>query len=279
MAQWQIGDIKITKVVELEAQWPFSALIPDAADVAPNIDWLKPDFVTDDGRMRLSIHALVLETPDRLIVVDTCAGNFKPRPGASALGDLETEFLEDFKTAGFDPERVDTVVCTHLHVDHVGWNTHLVDGQWVPTFPNATYLFVETEFNHWRDEPQHYGPVFEDSVQPVFDAGLAQLVESDHLIAEGIFFEPTPGHTPGHCSVRLCSGDDEAVITGDMMHHPVQIARPEICSTADSDQSAAHATRLAALERWNDGRLIIGTHFAGRTAGRLTEDEDGLRLS
>jgi glyoxylase-like metal-dependent hydrolase (beta-lactamase superfamily II) len=279
MANWQIGDISITKVVELESEWPFHALLPDATDVVQDIAWLKPDFITDDGRMKLSIHALVVEAGDRLIVVDTCAGNDKPRPGAAAFENMSTSFLDDFRAAGFDPERVDTVVCTHLHVDHVGWNTRLVDGEWVPTFPNATYLFVETEFNHWRDEPQHYGPVFEDSVKPIVDAGLAQLVESDHLIADGVCFEPTPGHTPGHCSVHICSGDEHGIITGDMIHHPVQIARPEICSSADSDQKAAHATRVEALERWNDGRLIIGTHWSGRTAGRLVADGESLRLS
>ena len=269
MATWNIGDVSITKVLEMEKHWPFSALLPGAEEVIDDLDWLRPDFVTDEGRMKLSIHALVIESDGQTIIVDTCCGNNKDRPGAPAFHNLETDFLGELSRCGFSPTDVDVVLSTHLHVDHVGWNTQLVDGTWVPTFPNAEYLFVRPEFEHWAAEPQDYGPVFEDSVQPIIDAGLATVVEADHQITANISLELTAGHTPGHVSVVIESGNDMALITGDMTHHPVQFAHPEMASSADWRQDMSTATRFEAYKKWSDGRLVIGTHFAGRTAGRL----------
>ena len=269
MATWNIGDVSITKVLEMEKHWPFSALLPGAEEVIDDLDWLRPDFVTDEGRMKLSIHALVIESDGQTIIVDTCCGNNKDRPGAPAFDNLETDFLGELSRCGSSPTDVDVVLSTHLHVDHVGWNTQLIDGTWVPTFPNAEYLFVRPEFEHWAAEPQDYGPVFEDSVQPIIDAGLATVVEADHQITANISLELTAGHTPGHVSVVIESGNDMALITGDMTHHPVQFAHPEMASSADWRQDMSTATRFEAYKKWSDGRLVIGTHFAGRTAGRL----------
>ena len=269
MATWNVGDVSITKVLEMEKHWPFSALLPGAEEVIDDLDWLRPDFVTDEGRMKLSIHALVIESDGQTIIVDTCCGNNKDRPGAPAFDNLETDFLGELSRCGFSPTDVDVVLSTHLHVDHVGWNTQLIDGTWVPTFPNAEYLFVRPEFEHWAAEPQDYGPVFEDSVQPIIDAGLATVVEADHQITANISLELTAGHTPGHVSVVIESGNDMALITGDMTHHPVQFAHPEMASSADWRQDMSTATRFEAYKKWSDGRLVIGTHFAGRTAGRL----------
>ena len=269
MATWNIGDVSITKVLEMEKHWPFSALLPGAEEVIDDLDWLRPDFVTDEGRMKLSIHALVIESDGQTIIVDTCCGNNKDRPGAPAFDNLETDFLGELSRCGFSPTDVDVVLSTHLHVDHVGWNTQLIDGTWVPTFPNAEYLFVRPEFEHWAAEPQDYGPVFEDSVQPIIDAGLATVVEADHQITANVSLELTAGHTPGHVSVVIESGNDMALITGDMTHHPVQFAHPEMASSADWRQDLSTATRFEAYKKWSDGRLVIGTHFAGRTAGRL----------
>ena len=267
---WTLGDAQITRIAELEVHWPFSILLPGADEVIDNYDWLRPDFVTDDGRMRLSMHALVIESAGMRIMVDTCVGNDKSRPGAPPFEQLSTPFLADLEAAGFSPESIDVVVCTHLHVDHVGWNTRLVDGEWVPTFPNARYLFVQAEYDYWRTEPQDYGPVFEDSVQPVMDAGLADLVAPDHRINDEVWLESTPGHTPGHVSVIIESAGQTATITGDMTHHPLQFAHPDLASTADySRDGTSTRTRLDAYPRWADGRLVIGTHFAGRTAGHI----------
>ena len=144
--------------------------------------------------------------------------------------------------AGFGPDDVTAVVCTHLHVDHVGWNTHLVGDEWVPSF-QGRYLFGEREWAHWRVEPQVYGDVVGDSIQPCIDAGLAELVESDMQLNDAVWLEPTPGHTPGHHSVRISSAGQDAVITGDLCHHPIQFQLPEWSSEPDVDKAAAVATR------------------------------------
>ncbi len=173
------------------------------------------------------------------------------------------------------------MLCTHLHVDHVGWNTMKVGDRWVPTFPNARYLMGRTEYEHWsaQDPKEQRDDVFGDSVKPVIDAGLVDMVDSDHQITEEVRLVPTPGHTPGHVSVRIASRGEEAVITGDMMHHPCQMARPDWRSTADSDGEAACKTRLRVLNEYADGPvLVIGTHFATPTAGHIKRDGKVFRF-
>ncbi len=278
MSTWQIGDVSITKVLEMEKHWPFSALLPGAEEVVDEFEWLKPDFVTEEGRMKLSIHALLVESEGLTIIVDTCCGNNKQRPGAIPFDNLQTDFMGELENSGYRSEDVDVVISTHLHVDHVGWNTTFVDGSWVPTFPNAEYLFVKDELAHWSSEPQHYGPVFEDSVQPILDAGMATIIDVDYEITGEIGLELTAGHTPGHVSVTINSQNESGLITGDMTHHPVQFAKPDLASSADWNQDMSTATRHEAYERWSDGRLIIGTHFAGRTAGVLVAEGNSWRF-
>ncbi len=282
MNRWQVGDVTITRVVELEVAGGSRFILPDATrEAVKPIEWLAPHFADADGRLIMSIHALIVETPDRRIMVDTCLGNDKPRtiPGWNMR---QGPFLDDIAAAGYPRESIDTVLCTHLHVDHVGWNTMLVDGKWVPTFPNARYLIGRSEWDHWRGEgmAQRRGDdIMADSVRPVFDAGLADLVETDHAVADGVWLEPTPGHTPGHVSVRISSRGEDALITGDCIHHPCQMARPEWASAADSDADAARKTRLEILDRYADGPvLVIGTHFATPTAGRIVRDGTAYRL-
>jgi len=278
MLTWQIGDVKITQIVELTTASLGPHLLPQATpELLAAVDWLVP-FVDAQHRIVLSIHALVLETKDRCLVVDTCIGNDKQRT-YPRWNRMQGRFLHEFAAAGFSPERVDTVLCTHMHVDHVGWNTRLVDGRWEPTFAKARHLFAEKEWQHWSREPQEYGPVIEDSVQPIFDRGLADLVSESHRVSDEISLEPTPGHTPGHVSVHITSRGEEAVITGDMIHHPCQIMRPEWSSTADVDPGAAATTRAQFLARYSDRPvLVIGTHFAAPTAGRIVRDGDRYRL-
>ena len=282
MNRWQVGDVTITRVVELEVAGGSRFILPDATrEAVKPIEWLAPHFADADGRLIMSIHALIVETPDRRIMVDTCLGNDKPRtiPGWNMR---QGPFLDDIAAAGYPRESIDTVLCTHLHVDHVGWNTMLVDGKWVPTFPNARYLIGRSEWDHWRGEgmAQRRGDdIMADSVRPVFDAGLADLVETDHAVADGVWLEPMPGHTPGHVSVRISSRGEDALITGDCIHHPCQMARPEWASAADSDADAARKTRLEILDRYADGPvLVIGTHFATPTAGRIVRDGTAYRL-
>ncbi|MGC1886609.1 MAG: MBL fold metallo-hydrolase [Stellaceae bacterium] len=230
----------------------------------------------------MSIHALVVETPSRRIVVDTCLGNDKENRRIPTWNRLQTSFLADLAAAGYARETIDTVICTHLHVDHVGWNTMLVEGRWVPTFPKARYLMGRVEFAHWtsQHEREDMSAVLADSVTPVWEAGLVDLVETDHRICDEVNLAPTLGHTPGHVSVRIASQGEEALITGDFMHHPCQIARPEWSSTADSDPAEARLTRERSLTHLADTPiLVIGTHFAGRTAGHVVRDGDAYRLA
>jgi len=283
MQRWKIGDVEITKVVEIESAGSVTWIVPDATrERLAQERWLVPHFATPEGKTRVSIHSLVVESSGQRVLVDTCIGNDKPRP-IPAWDRMSGPFLGDLEAAGFPPESIDRVLCTHLHIDHVGWNTRLVDGKWIPTFPNARYLFGRKEFEYWKDEDADdapYGDVFGDSVQPVFEAGLVDLVDSDHVVNSEIRFEPTPGHTPGHVSVVIESRGECAVITGDLMHHPVQCAHPEWGSSADVAPEQAERTRRDFLERYADGPvLVIGTHFAGPTAGKVVRDGDAYRFA
>jgi glyoxylase-like metal-dependent hydrolase (beta-lactamase superfamily II) len=280
--RWRVGDVTVTKIVELEVTGGSRFILPQATrEAILPIEWLRPDFADELGRLKMSIHALVVETPSRRIIVDTCLGNDKENRRIPTWNKLQTRFLTDLAAAGFPRETIDTVVCTHLHVDHVGWNTMLVDGRWVPTFPRAQYLMGRVEYAHWtsRQDREDMAAVLGDSVAPVWEAGLVDLVETDHRICDEVGLVPTPGHTPGHASVRITSRGEEALITGDFMHHPSQIARPEWSSTADSDPVEARLTRERMLTHLaNNPILVIGTHFAGRTAGRVVRDGDAFRL-
>lgn len=281
VTRWQIGAASITRVVEIEGSSPCTFFFRDSRpEQLLQHAWLKPNFLTDEGRILASIHCFVIQSEGRTIVVDTCVGNDKPRE-VKNWNMRQGKFLEDLAEAGFPRERVDAVICTHLHVDHVGWNTMLKDGKWTPTFPNARYLFGKKEWEHWANEAE--GPdreVRNDSVRPIIDAGLADLVAMDHRITPEVFLEPTPGHTPGHVSVRISSKGEEAVITGDLMHHPVQCAEPAWASNFDTDADAARTTRRAFLERHaNRPVLVLGTHFATPTGGRIVRDAKAFRFA
>lgn len=282
MLRWQIGDVSVTRILELElgpVAGPDFAF-PDATpEAVSQISWLRRPFADDAGRLYFSFHALLLETPTLRILVDTCFGNDKQR-GIPNVDGLQTRFLEEFACTGITPEQVDIVVCTHLHIDHVGWNTRLVAGRWVPTFPKARTLLGRHEFEHWKeqqDDPLHR-LVFADSIQPLWDAGLVDLVETDHRICPQVSLESTPGHTPGHVSIRIRSGAQEALITGDSVHHPMQFARPDWCIRIDHDHAKSIATRKGLLEDCaNRGVLMIGTHFMNPTAVRVLRDSTAFR--
>lgn len=279
MLHWQIGDVRISQLVEITERGGKLELLPDATrENLDAIPWLRPHFLTPDAKLLINIQMLVIETPVRRIVVDTCIGNDKTVALEDWAG-MQLPFLEDLETMGYPPESIDTVICTHLHVDHVGWNTRKVGGRWRPTFEQARYLMVAEEFAHWRDADDHFGDVFRESVAPVFDAGLVDLVGADHDVGDGVRLEPTPGHTPGHVSVHISSGDQEAVITGDLMHHPCQIARPDWMTSFDFDGAQARATRKAFLERYADRPvLVLGTHFANPVGGRIVRDGQSFRF-
>lgn len=278
--RWNIGDVRVTQVRETLQVLPGNGLLPDLepAVVAANRDWLHPHFVDDEDRLLLSIHALVLQSQGRTIVVDTCVGD-RPIPGMDALSWGGAGFLDDLTSAGFPPDQVDTVLCTHLHFDHVGWNTVLVDGAWVPTFANARYLFARVEYEYWDGGAGGSALTFGDAVRPVFEAGLADLVETDHRVTDEVWLEPSPGHSPGHVSVRISSRGEEAVITGDLVHHPVQFVAPHWRMSADDDPDRARQTRLDFRSRYADAPVrVFGTHFGGPSCGHLRTHGEAWRF-
>ena len=269
--QWEIGDVKITRILEGESAGPMF-LLPDATkENIQAMPWLKPHFADEDGNCIISIHALVLDTPTKTIVVDTCLGNDKER-AIKSWGHLQTRFIEDITNAGYPPESIDMVLCTHLHTDHVGWNTQLVDGKWVPTFKNAEYIFGQEEWKYTADQRSNpmYNEFIVDSIQPVIDAGLVRFVDVNEQICNEVKLEPTPGHTPGHVSVRIESKGEKAVITGDFLHHPCQMEEPYWECSADWNTPMAQKTRVESLAKFADeGLLVFGTHFATPSAGKV----------
>ena len=280
---WQIGEVSVTCITELLLPVEYYEKYPFMREARPEalqeIPWLYPNFVSPEGELLISIQALLAQTKGFNLLVDTCVGNDKPRK-ITANQALNTEFLHDLAATGCDREAINYVVCTHLHVDHVGWNTMKVQDRWQPTFPNARYLLGRDEYDYWsKSESEDQMPVMEDSIAPIFKAGLVDLVETNHRISDEIRLVPTAGHTPGHVSVVIESAGEKALITGDMMHHPCQIARPHWTVSFDEDQEVAARCRANVLKELADSpTLVIGTHFAAPTAGKVVSDKDGYRF-
>ena len=282
MLSWQVGRVRITRIVEMVLPVPAGEafFLPQAtAAELRKSPWLYPHFVGEDDTLKLSIHALLVDAPGLRLVVDTCIGNDRPR-SITGGQPLATPFLQHLAEAGWSRDGVDAVVCTHLHVDHVGWNTMLEGGKWVPTFPMARYLIGRREYDFWSAEGDaEQQTILGDSVKPIFEAGLAELVELDHVISPEIRLVPSTGHTPGHVSVMIASEGAQAVITGDMTHHPCQLAHPDWSPPFDSDRKASAATRARLFAEWADQPiLVIGTHYAAPTAGRIVRDGAAYRM-
>ena len=281
MQRCQIGDVSITRIIEQEDKsMPAEVMLPEATpeNVLP-IEWLRPHFIDSDGILISSIFSLLVDSAGVKLVIDTCLGNDKPR-SVPMWNQRQGAFLEEIAAAGFARESVDYVVCTHLHPDHVGWNTMLVDGEWLPTFPNARYLFSEQDWEWLDKQPVTVlGDYCGDSVRPIFDAGLAELITPAHSITDEVWLESTPGHSPGHVSVQISSGGEHAVVTGDLIHHPCQMAKPQWCSPFDFDARQALVTRAEFLKQNSDKPvLVIGSHFATPTAGRIISDGEVYRF-
>ena len=287
--RWTLGDTTIDRVLEFERPlFPLLFLFPNANEAAleRHRRWLEPDLLEPGtGLFVLATHTFVVRTPRHLILVDTCTGNDKQRPKQKHRYHMNTyPYLERLAALGVTPEQVDYVLCTHLHVDHVGWNTMLLDGRWVPTFPRAKYLIARQEWTYWE---QHFSsptgavdyPYYEDSILPVMAAGQVELVDRDYRIEDHAWLEPTPGHTPGHVCLHITGGGRDAVLSGDLMHPPVQCAEPDWCSGFCVDVAHSQRTRRAFLDRYAEtDALIMPAHFPTPTAGRIERAGDAWRF-
>jgi glyoxylase-like metal-dependent hydrolase (beta-lactamase superfamily II) len=279
--RWTFGDVRVTRVLEIPPLTIDPALLLQVTkdDVVRHRDWLCPGHANENGEIIIHFQAFIIEAKGKRIMVDTCIGNDKPR-GHPLMSMLNNPFLERLANAGFPRESINFVMCTHLHVDHCGWNTMLVDGKWVPTFPNARYLFSKKEFEHAQaDRSGDAEAIFGDSIKPIVDADLVELVSADHVVIEGIRLVSTPGHTPGHCSVLISSEGSEALITGDALHHPIQAALPHRFSNQCWDDNMAAATRRDLLDRMASRHAVmLGSHFAGATGVYITPHGDAWKV-
>lgn len=275
----QIGDITWHRVVEEEGpEFEIGMLLPDATPdaVAPYRDWLEPRFIAPGtDKLIMATQSYVLKTPHHNILVDSCVGNDKERrfyPPWSGLSG--TRYLDALGVAGLGVEDIDFVMCTHLHADHVGWNTRLIDGRWVPTFPNARYVFAEAEFGFWSElnkkGKKYSDGCIDDSVLPVVEAGQADIVADDYAFSDEIWFEQTPGHTPGHVSIRLESAGDRAILSGDVVHTPIQCREPGWSAVGCSDRVQSAATRQSFLDRYCETDVLVMTgHFPSPSVGHV----------
>ena len=269
MSPIQLGPVSIARVVEIgRSTYPTAQMLPDssAEAIARHHGWLKPHFWDEStGDIGSRIQTFVVRTPRHTVLVDTGVGNGKARASNPVWNLREGSYLDDLAAAGVTPEQVDYVLCTHLHVDHVGWNTRLVNGHWVPTFPHAKYVMGGEEWQFWKHErdtgKEEWGCI-DDSVLPIVAAGQAVLVDDDYAVDEYLRFEPSRGHTPGHLSLRLTTPAGTAVFSGDLMHRTVQVAEPQWSSQFCHDAAHAARTRKEFVERHADtGTLILPAHF------------------
>jgi glyoxylase-like metal-dependent hydrolase (beta-lactamase superfamily II) len=292
----RLGAATVYRVVELE-RWAFTpellfpAITPELVEEAGRtLDARSVDPLTGD--FLLSVHSYVVRTRQRVILIDACNGNHKPRPAFQSVHRLDTPYLDRLAAAGARPEDVDVVLCTHLHPDHVGWNTRLIDDTWVPTFPNARYVIGQLEFDDmrsWYESGERTHPLdhdlaaaWEDSVLPILRSGQAHFVGEGHFVCDeldhGVWLESTPGHTRGHVAVHIEGGGAHAVATGDAFHHLLQLNHPDVSQGADVDPARSMATRRRLLEDFAGAdTIVLPGHFHAPSAGRIVES--GGRLA
>lgn len=293
MKTFTVGDIQITQVIEWEGALPGpdTILAGYQKQVFDRyLSWLAPDYYNAaTGELRLVVQCWLLKAGGRTILWDTGTGNHKNRPNFPVFHMLDLPFLEELAKAGAKPEEIDTVICSHLHLDHAGWNTKLEQGTWRPTFPNARYIFPQVDFDFWNPANAHKvgkqvgeqvnEGVFEDSVEPIAKEGLVDFVEGIQEIGDGLRLEPAPGHTPGQMRLHVDSKGEKAILTGDVLHHPIQVYEPTWCSNFCEDPAIARTTRLEVLGQCADqGALLLPAHFPGLNAVHIARDGDGFRI-
>lgn len=275
---FRVGDFEIRRIVEMVLPFRtladmFPAATPD--EIAGLLPRLQPWCVDAETRIIVEVQSYLVKTPRHTILLDTCIGCDKTNPRLPIwAGRTDTIWLDRLAQAGVGPEDVTHVLCTHLHPDHVGWNTKLIDGRWVPTFPNARYIISARDVEHGRTTESE-NPFYRESVLPVIDAGQAELVEMDHQIEDGIWLEPTPGHTPGHVAIHLESRGEHAVMWGDLLHSPAQAAYPHWAYARDTDAAQSTASRhkvLGACVEHN--HLVLTGHFPAPSVGHVRAEGD-----
>ena len=276
----QLGNLSIQRIVEMEIPFlPFEEIFVGvgAEELAPYRAWLEPWSLSPAcGRFNFAFQSYLVRTSRHTILIDSCVGCDKSYHWGPFHKRTDRTWLANLAAAGVAPPEVDFVLCTHLHVDHCGWNTQLVDGRWVPTFPNATYIVSRPEYEASQVQADS---VYRESVLPIVEAGQALLVDMDHGLDDEVRLEPTPGHTPGHVAVRLASRGEEAVMTGDLIHCPVQCRRPDWHCRFDTDPVQAAATRQAVLERaCAEASLVLTAHFPSPSVGHILPAEPGFEL-
>lgn len=290
MSSVRIGDFEIHRITEFEGAFIapeafFPDFDPQALDADP--DMKAPHLIDPvSGRLVFSFHCYLLKTGRHTVLIDSCLGNDKERPTRPQFHRMHSPFLDDLARAGVRPEDVDFVMCTHLHWDHVGWNTRLDNGRWVPTFPNAKYIMARREFDHWqaahaasREDTPHKR-AFEDSVLPVVRTGQSLLVNDDYALEDGLWFERAPGHTPGNVVIHARSRDDRGVFLGDVIHHQFQIMHPKWSTVACSDRAQSFATRMRLIEEHAAaGTRLLPGHFPAPTVGRIVRRANGYRYA
>lgn len=275
----KVGDVEVWRILDLHE--PFltpEELYPTAGpDVSAIMESYAPGCLCQhSGQLILPIQGFLLKTPSHLILVDSCVGNDKT---ISALPNWhqrsDNRFESSLKSAGVSFEDIDYVLCTHLHTDHVGWNTRRIDGRWVPTFPKARYLMPAADE---EVERLGNGDMYLESVLPVVEAGQAELVQADHMLGDHVKLISTPGHTPGHVSILIQSKNREAVITGDALHSTVQCWFPDWHFKYDADADTAVHSRIKLLERASESNcIVLGSHFSLPSIGRVKTDGQAFR--
>ncbi len=284
---FRVGDITIQRIIESEAPiFDPLTFFPDLtqARLDENRGWMEQVHALDaaTGKVNLCIQSYLVNTPHHTILIDSCVGNDKERPARPFWHRMTSDrWMTNLAAAGCGVGDIDFVMCTHLHVDHVGWNTTLRDGRWVPTFPKARYVFAKGEYDHWIGEnaKSPVAPIV-DSVLPIVAAGRADLVANDFALDDLVRLESTPGHTPDHVAVRLGRRDATAVVTGDLIHSPLQARYPDVSMFADFDRKQSAATRRRFLEGCcESGTLMCTAHFPSPSVGRLARWGEGFRLT
>ncbi len=282
--KFTVGDLTIHRIIEQETTFlPALDMLPGLAPdvLTDNRAWMQQTGAIDpQDTLILAFQSYVVKTPHHTILIDSCIGNDKPRP-TRPKWNMKTDdiYMHALAAAGVGVGDIDVVMCTHLHVDHVGWNTRLENGRWVPTFPNARYVFGKAEFDYWTAQnAKAVVPPFADSVLPVVDAKKAEIVTNDYQIGDHVRLLPTPGHTPGHVAFTFGRGKDDAVFSGDLMHSPLQARYPELSAKFDVDQAQAATTRRSFLERYCDTDTLCCTaHFPSPSSGKIRRWGDGFR--